>query len=166
MQLAIIGLPFSGKTTVFNAATRGAARVAGYSGAAKSEHRHSKGAGRAAGYAHAKSTNRKRPRPPRLPTLTLPAAPDGLGTDARHIGRLSKPASDCRRSGSSRARLRRPVGAGWRRRGGRLPRRGDDAVRAYLRRSGHRSATHRPHSPKPQRRALGGPRRAGTRAAG
>ena len=35
MEIAIIGLPFSGKTTIFNAAVRGAAQVAGYSSAAK-----------------------------------------------------------------------------------------------------------------------------------
>ena len=35
MQLAIIGLPFSGKTTVFNAVTRGSAQVAGYSGVSR-----------------------------------------------------------------------------------------------------------------------------------
>ena len=35
MQITIIGLPYSGKTTIFNAATRGSARVAGYSGASK-----------------------------------------------------------------------------------------------------------------------------------
>lgn len=31
MQIAIIGLPYSGKTTIFNSATRGAASVGGYS---------------------------------------------------------------------------------------------------------------------------------------
>ncbi len=35
MEIAIIGLPFSGKTTIFNAATRGTAQVAGYSSSAR-----------------------------------------------------------------------------------------------------------------------------------
>ena len=78
MEIAIIGLPFSGKTTIFNAATRGAAQVAGYSSAAKPN----------IGVAKVPD--------PRLDTLTclyepdktthaevtyidLPAAPDGLG---------------------------------------------------------------------------------------
>ena len=78
MEIAIIGLPFSGKTTIFNAATRGAAQVAGYSSAARPN----------IGVAKVPD--------PRLDTLTtlyepektthaevtyidLPAAPDGLG---------------------------------------------------------------------------------------
>lgn len=78
MEIAIIGLPFSGKTTIFNAATRGAAQVAGYSSAARPN----------IGVAKVPD--------PRLATLTalyepektthaevtyidLPAAPDGLG---------------------------------------------------------------------------------------
>ena len=78
MEIAIIGLPFSGKTTIFNAATRGAAQVAGYSSAARPN----------IGVAKVPD--------PRLETLSglyqpdktthaevtyidLPAAPDGLG---------------------------------------------------------------------------------------
>ncbi len=78
MEIAIIGLPFSGKTTIFNAATRGAAQVAGYSSSAKPN----------IGVAKVPD--------PRLDTLSvlykpertthaevtyvdLPAAPDGLG---------------------------------------------------------------------------------------
>ena len=78
MEIAIIGLPFSGKTTIFNAATRGAAQVAGYTSAARPN----------IGVAKVPD--------PRLDTLSalyqpektthaevtyvdLPAAPDGLG---------------------------------------------------------------------------------------
>lgn len=78
MEIAIIGLPFSGKTTIFNAATRGTAQVAGYSSAARPN----------IGVAKVPD--------PRLATLSelylpektthaevtyidLPAAPDGLG---------------------------------------------------------------------------------------
>ncbi len=78
MQLAIIGLPYSGKTTVFNAATRGAAQVAGYSresrpniGIAKApDHRLAP----LAGVFHPERTTEAD-----IEFVDLPPAPEGLG---------------------------------------------------------------------------------------
>ena len=78
MQLAIIGLPFSGKTTVFNAATRGAARVAGYSGAASPNIGIAK-----VPDARLDTLTRiyepQKTTPAEITYVDLPAAPDGLG---------------------------------------------------------------------------------------
>ncbi len=78
MQLAIIGLPFSGKTTVFNAVTRGSAHVADYSGVSKPNVGVAKVPdGRLAPlaeiYKPARTTQAE------IAYVDLPAAPDGLG---------------------------------------------------------------------------------------
>ena len=78
MQLAIIGLPFSGKTTVFNAATRGAAQVAGYSGAASPNI----GIAKVPDARLDTLTRIYKPQkttPAEITYVDLPAAPDGLG---------------------------------------------------------------------------------------
>ena len=78
MQLAIIGLPFSGKTTIFNAVTRGSAQVADYSGVSRPN----------VGMAKAPDVRLEPLAEIYKPTRTtqaeigyvdLPAAPDGLG---------------------------------------------------------------------------------------
>ena len=78
MEIAIIGLPFSGKTTIFNAATRGAAQVAGYSSAARPNIGVAKVPDPrlhtlSALYKPEKTTHAE------VTYLDLPAAPDGLG---------------------------------------------------------------------------------------
>ena len=78
MEIAIIGLPFSGKTTIFNAATRGAAQVAGYSSAARPNIGVAKVPDPrldtlSALYQPDKTTNAE------VIYVDLPAAPDGLG---------------------------------------------------------------------------------------
>ena len=78
MEIAIIGLPFSGKTTIFNAATRGAAQVAGYSTAARPNIGVAKVPDPrlhtlSALYKPEKTTHAE------VTYLDLPAAPDGLG---------------------------------------------------------------------------------------
>ena len=78
MQLAIIGLPFSGKTTVFNAVTRGSAQVAGYGGVSRPNVGVAKVPdGRLAPlveiYKPTKTTQAE------ISYLDIPAAPDGLG---------------------------------------------------------------------------------------
>ena len=78
MQLAIIGLPYSGKTTIFNSATRGAAQVATYSTSARPNVGVSKVpddrlAVLAELYRSEKTT------PAEVTFVDLPAAPDGLG---------------------------------------------------------------------------------------
>ena len=78
MEIAIIGLPFSGKTTIFNAATRGAAQVAGYSSAAKPNIGVAKVPDPrlytlSALYRPEKTTHAE------VTYVDLPAAPDGLG---------------------------------------------------------------------------------------
>ncbi len=78
MQLAIIGLPFSGKTTVFNAVTRGSAQVAGYGGVSKPNVGVAKVPdGRLAPlveiYKPTRTTQAE------ISYVDLPAAPDGLG---------------------------------------------------------------------------------------
>ena len=78
MEIAIIGLPFSGKTTIFNAATRGAAQVAGYSSAARpnigvAKVPDSRLETLSALYKPDKTTHAE------VTYVDLPAAPDGLG---------------------------------------------------------------------------------------
>ena len=78
MEIAIIGLPFSGKTTIFNAATRGAAQIAGYSSAAKPNIGVAKVPDPrldvlSALYEPEKTTHTE------VIYVDLPAAPDGLG---------------------------------------------------------------------------------------
>ncbi|MCY4652009.1 MAG: redox-regulated ATPase YchF [Dehalococcoidia bacterium] len=78
MEIAIIGLPFSGKTTIFNAATRGAAQVAGYSSAARpnigvAKVPDSRLETLSALYQPDKTTHAE------VTYVDLPAAPDGLG---------------------------------------------------------------------------------------
>ena len=78
MEIAIIGLPFSGKTTIFNAATRGAAQVAGYSSAAKPNI----GVAKVPEPRLDKLSALIRPQKTTHAEVTfvdLPAAPDGLG---------------------------------------------------------------------------------------
>ena len=78
MQIAIIGLPYSGKTTVFNAATRGAAAVAGYSGTAKPNI----GVAKVPDGRLAVLTGIYRPTrttPAEVVYIDLPTAPEGLG---------------------------------------------------------------------------------------
>ena len=78
MEIAIIGLPFSGKTTIFNAATRGAAQVAGYSSAA----RPNIGVAKVPDPRLATLSEMYRPDRTTHAEVTyvdLPAAPDGLG---------------------------------------------------------------------------------------
>ncbi len=78
MEIAIIGLPFSGKTTIFNAATRGRAQVAGYSSAARPNIGVAKAPdGRldilSAMFRPEKTTHAE------VTYVDLPAAPEGLG---------------------------------------------------------------------------------------
>lgn len=78
MEIAIIGLPFSGKTTIFNAATRGAAQVAGYSSAA----RPNIGVAKVPDLRLSTLSEMYRPEKTTHAEVTfidLPAAPDGLG---------------------------------------------------------------------------------------
>ena len=78
MQIAIIGLPYGGKTTIFNAATRGSAQVAEYSSASRPNIGVAKVPDRRLGvltqiYGPTKTT------PAEIIYIDLPAAPDGLG---------------------------------------------------------------------------------------
>ena len=78
MQLAIIGLPFSGKTTVFNAVTRGSAQVAGYSGVSRpnvgvAKVPDSRLAPLVSIYRPTRTTQAE------IAYVDLPAAPDGMG---------------------------------------------------------------------------------------
>lgn len=78
MQLAIIGLPLSGKTTIFNAATRGAAQVASYSGASKPN----LGIAKVPDDRLGALTQMYRPEkttPAEVAYIDLPAPPDGMG---------------------------------------------------------------------------------------
>ena len=78
MQIAIIGLPFSGKTTIFNAATRGAAQVAAYSGAFKPNI----GVAKVPDSRLETLTEIYRPAkttPAEITYVDLPSAPEGLG---------------------------------------------------------------------------------------
>ena len=79
MQIAIIGLPYSGKTTVFNSATRGAASVGGYSdranvGVAKVPD--------ARLDALAEIYRPEKITPAEITYVDIPAPPDGLGKSA------------------------------------------------------------------------------------
>ena len=79
MQIAIIGLPYSGKTTIFNAATRGAASVGGYSDRANV------GVAKVPDARLAALAEIYRPRkvtPAEITYLDIPAAPAGLGGSA------------------------------------------------------------------------------------
>ena len=87
MEIAIIGLPFSGKTTIFNAATRGAAQVAGYSSAARPN------IGVAKVPDPRLSTLSEMYRPEKtthaeVTFIDLPAAPDGLGQTKGNLRRV------------------------------------------------------------------------------
>ena len=78
MQITIIGLPYSGKTTIFNAATRGSAQVAQYSSASKPNIGVAKVPDTRLGaltqiYQPSKTT------PAEITYVDLPAAPEGLG---------------------------------------------------------------------------------------
>ena len=78
MQITIIGLPYSGKTTIFNAATRGSAQVAGYSGASRPNIGVAKVPDARLDtltgiYQPSKTT------PAEITYVDLPAAPEGLG---------------------------------------------------------------------------------------
>ncbi len=78
MRIAIIGLPASGKTTVFNAATRGSAQVAAYSAASAPNI----GVAKVPDARLATLASIYRPQkttPAEITYLDLPAAPDGLG---------------------------------------------------------------------------------------
>ena len=78
MEIAIIGLPFSGKTTIFNAATRGAAQVAEYTSASKPNI----GVAKVPDQRLAVLTGIYGPEkttPAEIVYVDLPAAPDGLG---------------------------------------------------------------------------------------
>ena len=78
MQLAIIGLPYSGKTTVFNAVTRGSAQVADYSGVSGPNVGMAKAPdGRLAPLAEIYKPTRTTQA--EIEYVDLPAAPDGLG---------------------------------------------------------------------------------------
>ena len=78
MQITIIGLPYSGKTTIFNAATRGSAQVASYSGASRPNIGVAKVPDSRLDtltgiYQPSKTT------PAEITYVDLPAAPEGLG---------------------------------------------------------------------------------------
>ena len=76
MQIAIIGLPYSGKTTIFNAATRGAASVGGYSD------RENLGVAKVPDARLGALADIYRPEkitPAEVTYVDIPAAPDGLG---------------------------------------------------------------------------------------
>ena len=78
MQITIIGLPYSGKTTIFNAATRGSAQVAQYSSAS----RPNIGVAKVPDARLASLTEIYRPSkttPAEVTYVDLPAAPEGLG---------------------------------------------------------------------------------------
>ena len=78
MQLAIIGLPYCGKTTVFNAVTRGSAQVADYSGVSRPNVGVAKVPdGRLAPLAEIYKPTRTTQA--EIEYVDLPAAPDGLG---------------------------------------------------------------------------------------
>ena len=78
MQLTIIGLPYSGKTTVFNAATQGSAQVASYSGASRPNIGVAKVPDtRLAALAEIYKPSRITPA--EITYIDLPAAPEGLG---------------------------------------------------------------------------------------
>lgn len=78
MQITIIGLPYSGKTTIFNAATRGSAQVAQYSSASRPNIGVAKVPDARLNtltdiYGPTKTT------PAEITYVDLPAAPEGLG---------------------------------------------------------------------------------------
>ena len=78
MQITIIGLPYSGKTTIFNAATRGSAQVAQYSSASRPNIGVAKVPDARLDtlteiYQPSKTT------PAEITYVDLPAAPEGLG---------------------------------------------------------------------------------------
>lgn len=78
MQITIIGLPYSGKTTIFNAATRGSAEVAQYSSAS----RPNIGVAKVPDGRLARLTEIYQPSkttPAEVTYVDLPAAPEGLG---------------------------------------------------------------------------------------
>ncbi len=78
MQITIIGLPYSGKTTIFNAATRGSAQIAQYSGSSKPNI----GVAKVPDARLDPLTEIFRPSkttPAEVTYVDLPAAPDGLG---------------------------------------------------------------------------------------
>ena len=78
MQITIIGLPYSGKTTIFNAATRGSAEVAQYS----SSSRPNIGVAKVPDARLETLTEIYRPSrttPAEITYVDLPAAPEGLG---------------------------------------------------------------------------------------
>ncbi len=78
MQITIIGLPFSGKTTIFNAATRGSAQVAQYSSAS----RPNIGVAKVPDSRLDRLTEIYQPSrttPAEITYVDLPAAPEGLG---------------------------------------------------------------------------------------
>ena len=83
MQIAIIGLPYSGKTTVFNCATRGAASVGGYSDRANV------GVAKVPDARLAALAEIYRPQkitPAEITYVDIPAAPAGLGKSAGIAG--------------------------------------------------------------------------------
>ena len=135
MQLAIIGLPFSGKTTVFNAVTRGSAQVAGYSGVSRPNVGVAKVPDRRLAplvsiYRPTRTTQAE------IAYVDLPRRSGRPGPDEGHIRRVPEPPPDGGRARGNRARLRRPLGAGRRGRSGPVPRHRDDALRADFRRPG------------------------------
>ena len=78
MQITIIGLPYSGKTTIFNAATRGSAQVAQYTSAS----RPNIGVAKVPDARLDTLTEIYRPTkttPAEITYVDLPAAPEGLG---------------------------------------------------------------------------------------
>ncbi len=78
MQIAIIGLPYSGKTTIFNSATRGTAAVGGYSSASGANI----GVAKVPDRRLAPLTDIYRPDRTTQAEITyvdIPATPDGLG---------------------------------------------------------------------------------------
>jgi GTP-binding protein YchF len=78
MQITIIGLPYSGKTTIFNAATKGSAQVAQYSGASKPNIGVAKVPDARLGVL-TEIYQPSRTTPAEVTYVDLPAAPDGLG---------------------------------------------------------------------------------------
>ena len=83
MQIAIIGLPYSGKTTVFNCATRGAASVGGYSDRANV------GVAKVPDARLAALAEIYRPQkitPAEITYVDIPAPPAGLGKSAGIAG--------------------------------------------------------------------------------
>ena len=78
MQITIIGLPYSGKTTIFNAATRGSAQVAQYTSSSRPNIGVAKVPdGRLATLTEIYSPSKTTPA--EITYVDLPAAPEGLG---------------------------------------------------------------------------------------